>query len=128
MARTNATQKLADTLLAHAPGLMPPKRESNEVRIAKGPARIARAQMIARILRSLGKRIHKHAENECNREVSARETARDEETCETFRIVCASIGCKANLSGDPRGHCAHVVFPDGAHNTWGGAEHGWGVL
>tara|TARA_R110000824_G_C14946572_1_gene650447 strand:+ start:309 stop:722 length:414 start_codon:yes stop_codon:yes gene_type:complete len=35
-------------------------------------------------------------------------------------------GYTLNLS-DPRGYCVHIVRPDGRHNTWGGASHGWGI-
>lgn len=109
------TRSLADVLLAHAPGFKGKKRNED------------RALLVARMLRKIGKRAHKLAEIQCNREMTDSERAEDEETDETFRALCLSIGCKANLSGDPRGHVAHIVFPDGTHNTWGGSEHGYGV-
>jgi hypothetical protein len=33
--------------------------------------------------------------------------------------VCASIGCKAILQGDPRGNTLKIVVPDGYTNDWG---------
>jgi hypothetical protein len=41
--------------------------------------------------------------------------------------LCAEIGCKVDMNGDPRGYTIKVFLPDNAYNTWGGAESGWGV-
>ena len=34
-----------------------------------------------------------------------------------------------HLGGDPRGYCLKAWLPNGAYNTWGGAEEGfgWGI-
>jgi hypothetical protein len=33
----------------------------------------------------------------------------------------------SEYSGDPRGYCVYLKFPDGSYNTWGGSETGWGI-
>ena len=44
-----------------------------------------------------------------------------------MREVCAACGLSANFQGDPRGYTVKIAFPDGAYNTMGGREDGWGV-
>lgn len=41
--------------------------------------------------------------------------------------VCAPFKLPVILGGDPRGSTVRVKFPSGVYNTWGGAEHGYGV-
>lgn len=41
--------------------------------------------------------------------------------------LCADLGIVPDFGGDPRGYTVKVKLPNGAHNTWGGAEDGWGV-
>ena len=37
------------------------------------------------------------------------------------------ITLRADVSGDPRGYCLKLHLPDGAYNTLGGAESGYGI-
>ena len=41
--------------------------------------------------------------------------------------ICAELGLSPNFQGDPRGYTVKVALPNGAYNTWGGREDGWGV-
>lgn len=78
----------------------------------------------------------KLAEHACNRELTAREVEREKtierEIAAQLRAVRAdggSIG--VTFEGDPRGYTVKLHLPpiDGRkpHNTWGGAESGWGI-
>lgn len=103
------------------------------------------AESVARKMRRLGFKAVRLAEAACNRELTPAEEREDARLDAAFKALCESIGAKANMSGDPRGYVYHVVLPpfpgaepgkvaqrDGhnwhpPYNTWGGAEHGWGV-
>lgn len=69
------------------------------------------------------------AEAECNRGLSGREEAREE----ALRARIAALvsegydGLTPRFGGDPRGYVVKLVCRDGEHNSWGGAEEGWGV-
>ena len=41
--------------------------------------------------------------------------------------ICAELGLSPNFQGDPRGYTVKVALPNGAYNTMGGREDGWGV-
>ncbi len=41
--------------------------------------------------------------------------------------ICKENGFSVRFDGDPRGYTTKIAFPDGSHNTMGGAEDGWGV-
>jgi hypothetical protein len=85
------------------------------------------ARGIAGAMYTVATRMHTIAEHACNRELSPREVREDGELDAAFKALCSYIGCRARLNGDPRGYVASVLFPDGAYNSWGGAECGWGV-
>lgn len=67
----------------------------------------------------------------CSVEMSEAETARQERKDEVndaaIEAICKAWGLKARLDGDPRGYVVKLLLPSGRHNTWGGAECGWGV-
>lgn len=108
--------ELAAVLLAHAPALLdgPPREPSYAEAFAD------RLLADARILAS-------YAEAECSRPVGDDERAGAEAAENAFGVACRQLGCEPLVTGDPRGYVARILFPDGAHNTWGGAESGWGV-
>jgi hypothetical protein len=70
--------------------------------------------------------IVRHAENECNREVTPREIAADAKRCAAVEALAASYGLTVRY-GDPRGYVVHLVGPGVRGNTWGGDESGYGV-
>lgn len=41
--------------------------------------------------------------------------------------ACKECGFSVRFGGDPRGYTTKIAFPDGAFNSWGGKEEGWGV-
>jgi hypothetical protein len=46
-----------------------------------------------------------------------------------LRVIAQKHGIelRADVSGDPRGYCLKLHLPDGAYNTMGGAESGYGI-
>lgn len=110
----NKNDALALEIAQYAPE--PPATWSECVRLAKRIRRLARA-------------IHRLAETACNRELTDDEKKRDENAVHNFKQAAKSIGCGSRFSGDPRGCCAFLVFPEITRrfNTWGGVEDGWGV-
>lgn len=73
-----------------------------------------------------GRRAQRNAENLCN--VEGAVDRRD-----NIRKAVAKVLKDSNLDflkfkvgGDPRGYCLKIIMPSGRHNTWGGAEEGWG--
>ena len=65
----------------------------------------------------------------CNRGL----TEREERRVEAMQDRLASIvingyeGVRLRFGGDPRGYVVALVCRDGEHNSWGGAESGWGI-
>ena len=47
----------------------------------------------------------------------------------SFDRICKKYGVelRAEIGGDPRGYCLKLHLPDGAYNTWGGRESGYGI-
>lgn len=41
--------------------------------------------------------------------------------------LASELGIVANFGGDPRGFTVKLQLPDGAYNSWGGKEDGFGV-
>jgi len=45
--------------------------------------------------------------------------------------ILEPYGLRANVGGDPRGYCLKITAAPGQpaipHNTWGGAEYGYGI-
>jgi hypothetical protein len=44
-----------------------------------------------------------------------------------MKVLCDAFGVELILGGDPRGYTVKIKLPNGASNTWGGAEDGFGV-
>lgn len=83
------------------------------------------AEQFAVELVRLAGRIHRHAENECNREVSETEAKTDEANQARFHALAAALGFEARTGGDPRGACAYLIDPDDRKGDgWG---EGWAV-
>ena len=80
-------------------------------------------------LRRHAERVAKHAENECNREVSAHEQRRAQAHQEAVSALLAEHfeGVRATFEGDPRGYVVKLHCRGGEYNTWGGVESGWGI-
>lgn len=72
----------------------------------------AHAERIACTLVKLARSIKRHAENECNREVTDAEIKRDEATQARFHTIAKEIGMEARTGGDPRGACAYLIDPN----------------
>lgn len=82
----------------------------------------------ARSLRRCGLALARYAEAECNTGELRGYPARHRDSLERrFAELASELGCGAKFSGDTRGYAARLIFPDGAHNTWGGSAEGWGV-
>ena len=43
------------------------------------------------------------------------------------QTVGAALHATIRTNGDPRGYALKILLPNGAYNTWGGVEHGWGI-
>lgn len=68
----------------------------------------------------LAKRIKRHAENECNREVTESEERRDATDQTRFGRLATALGFEARTGGDPRGACAYLIDPqDRRGDGWG---------
>lgn len=69
------------------------------------------------------------AEADCNRGLSGREEAKEARLREKVVALVAEgyDGLTPRFGGDPRGYVVALVCRDGEHNSWGGAESGWGV-
>lgn len=44
-----------------------------------------------------------------------------------LHAIADHYGATVKLGGDPRGYVVKLILASGRHNTWGGAESGWGV-
>lgn len=44
-----------------------------------------------------------------------------------LQAIADRYGATVKLGGDPRGYVVKLHLANGRHNTWGGAESGWGV-
>jgi hypothetical protein len=86
---------------------------------------------VATIVRHNAARYATIQERWCNEEMSDRATARLEATEQRIEAritdLLAPYGIIPHFSGDPRGFCVKLTLPDGAWNTWGGQECGFGI-
>jgi len=89
----------------------------------KQPARPWRTHALA--MRRAAFKLERYAVLSCNRELRRFEELDDTRATILFEELCAEVGCTARF-GDPRGYVAHIVFPDGYCNTFGGPEAGYG--
>jgi len=71
----------------------------------------------ARRLLSLGTTSCRLAENECNLEMNEDEQRKHDAKVETtdrnIRVTASQLGTTAVLQGDPRGHTAKILLPNG---------------
>lgn len=89
----------------------------------------------ARELMRLAKRHGRIQERLCNEPDDDHKILRADERCQDriIRLIFADDSPlhaaidKVMFSGDPRGYTVKVLLRNGRHNTWGGAEDGWGV-
>lgn len=97
----------------------------------------------AKRLVALGKQAHKWAELLCNgipRPVRGRtenqwtdedqanyDKAEANILAETMEIAQRYEALNVRVMGDPRGYCLRLMLKSRRHNTWGGAEGGWGI-
>jgi hypothetical protein len=95
------------------------RAERRDSEVARDAAEIRRA----------AERLASLAEADCNRGLSAREEAKEGRLREQIAALVAEgyDGMTARFGGDPRGYVVALVCRDGEHNSWGGAESGWGV-
>lgn len=63
----------------------------------------------------------------CNYELSKRQISRGESNDSKIESLAKVAGFKAITRGDPRGYVVKLLLKSGRYNTWGGAEHGFGV-
>ena len=76
-------------------------------------------------LYGLGIQCQRNAEKLCN--IEGYEDQREQLRAKLEKIKARhGVEFTASVSGDPRGHCLKVIMPQGDHNTWGGAEDGYG--
>lgn len=75
----------------------------------------------------LARGMQRLATEECNRQLTEREQARQERLKLAVHAMAKSWGIVAHVGDDPRGYCIKLMLPSGTYNTWGGAECGWGV-
>ena len=76
-------------------------------------------------LHVLGIQCQRNAEKLCNLE--GYDDQRDQLRAKLEKIKAKhGVQFSATVTGDPRGYCLKVIMPDGAYNTWGGAEDGFG--
>lgn len=115
--------ELVSVLMAHGKAPRLSRRLPRAVRVRE-------ATHVADEMVRLKRTAHHLAECHCNGELTDEQREMTQRTDERFGDLCASIGATAVLSGDPRGCVYHVWFPGtkAPHNTWGGAEKGWGII
>lgn len=91
------------------------------------PGRV-RASEIERFLK-LARQHGRLAEWDCNVGLDARqERAKGRLEREMTTLAVTLWGLKGIMfDGDPRGYTVKLLLPSGKHNTWGGAEDGYGV-
>jgi hypothetical protein len=68
--------------------------------------------------------LHRHAEMACNRELTAREQAKNDRIEGQVRDLLALYHVPVRFEGDPRGGTIRISFVSGASNNWGGD---WGI-
>lgn len=80
------------------------------------------------LLRKCAVVVERYNVNQCNRQVTERETARAERAKDQAREIVEAHGFTLITGGDPRGYALKVLFgAEGPYNTWGGAEEGYGI-
>ena len=80
------------------------------------------ASQIGELFR-LAKQRARLAVEHCNRQL----TEREEKRIETLKARIGAIVPTAHTDGDHRGYVVKVMLKNGAYNTWGGRESGWGI-
>lgn len=75
---------------------------------------------------NMGPRSHFLAEAACNRELTERETKRDEEMDARVVAIGKELGLKAYRQGDPRGWTIRVEVPQDLADCWDGISTGCG--
>ena len=97
------------------------RRVQTASKIPKGKSKI-----LARELWAMGPYSAKLAEHACNRELSERETKRDNEMDARVEEIGKELGLKAFRQGDPRGWTIRVVVGKELSNNWDGETCGCG--
>ncbi len=69
--------------------------------------------------------LHRLAETACNRELTAREQAKNDTIEGRVRDLLALYQVPVRFEGDPRGGTIRMYFVSGASNNWGGED--WGI-
>ena len=84
------------------------------------------APRVAELL-SMARRLDRYNEVECNYGVSEAQQKRIANLEKRVTALCGELGISCHFNGDPRGYAVKLHLPDGAYNTWGGKEEGWGI-
>lgn len=75
----------------------------------------------------LATRLQRYATHACNYPLTPRQAATYERTRACLQEIATLLQTRIDTSGDPRGYVVKVHLPDGAYNTWGGVDVGYGV-
>lgn len=68
------------------------------------------------------------AVKDCNEGLSGAEITKVARIRESLSTLLAEYSIKiGSVGGDPRGYVVKLHLPNGAYNTWGGKESGYGV-
>jgi hypothetical protein len=78
----------------------------------RGPKRAWLSALAASRFRTLAKRLDKHNENLCNRQVSERETKAAQTARDLVVALARDFGALAHFGGDPRGPAVRLYWPD----------------
>ena len=76
---------------------------------------------------SLARSIRRLDESDCNRELKPNERSRRLKLVTAASRAAGKYGLELTHNSDLRGYAVYLHFPDGSHNSMGGAESGWGI-
>lgn len=114
------------------PSLKPHLRHKNEnyyafvTRLQECYPETATIERLNRLWR-IAKWLKDYGVNECNREVSEKETERNTKSEQEAIAIAKEIGVPMSLMSDPRGYSLKFHLPTDRWNSMGGREEGWGI-
>ena len=81
----------------------------------------------AKKLITLATRAQRYNVLRCKVELTPRQESNAASLDDQVEAIGASLHTTIRTNGDPRGYAFKILLPNGAYNTWGGKEHGWGI-
>ena len=87
----------------------------------------AEVDAAAEKLITLARRAQRYNVLACNVVLTPRQSRNATRINDQATAIGASLNTAIYTNGDPRGYALAIRLPNGAYNTWGGVEHGWGI-